>query len=265
VSKNVDGYRLSSYLYKDKQSKGGKLFAGPAWDYNLAWWNANYCAGDDPTGWAYEFGTICPGDGFQLPFWWAKLMTDPPFQAELKCRWNELRPTVLSNSSLNNYIDSTAAYLDESQARHFQAWPILGVWTWPNPSPLPTTYAEEITALKLWVTNRMTWLDANMPGVCNVGVGENSLSDAQLNIYPNPFNSDLDIEITLARSEKLKMELFDILGNKVNTFSEQEYTDGYHDIKLDLSSKHLSAGVYFLKISSDSGSIVKKITKSSNY
>jgi hypothetical protein len=31
-SKNIDGYRFSTYLYKDKDSKGGKLKMGPIWD-----------------------------------------------------------------------------------------------------------------------------------------------------------------------------------------------------------------------------------------
>ena len=33
-SKNADGYKLSSYVHKDKDSKGGKLVAGPIWDFD---------------------------------------------------------------------------------------------------------------------------------------------------------------------------------------------------------------------------------------
>lgn len=42
LSKNVDGYRLSTYLYKDKNDK---LTAGPLWDFNLSFGNANYYNG----------------------------------------------------------------------------------------------------------------------------------------------------------------------------------------------------------------------------
>jgi len=70
LAKNVDGYRLSTYLYKDKQSRGGKLVAGPAWDYDLAFYNANYCRGSDTVGWAWQFNGTCPGDFYQVPFWW---------------------------------------------------------------------------------------------------------------------------------------------------------------------------------------------------
>ncbi|MFM2039455.1 MAG: hypothetical protein RLZZ493_44, partial [Bacteroidota bacterium] len=46
ISKNVDGYRLSSFLHKEKNSNGGELRMGPVWDFNLAWWNADYCNGN---------------------------------------------------------------------------------------------------------------------------------------------------------------------------------------------------------------------------
>jgi len=52
LTRNVDGYRLSTYMYKDKDSKGGKLTMGPTWDHNLAWGNADYCNGSNTTGMA---------------------------------------------------------------------------------------------------------------------------------------------------------------------------------------------------------------------
>jgi hypothetical protein len=96
LSRNVDGYRLSSYLYKDKDSNGGKLHAGPAWDYDIAWGNANYCNGSALAGWAYQFGNICPSDGNQVPFWWSRLEEDSTFVNAVRCRWNHLRDNVLS-------------------------------------------------------------------------------------------------------------------------------------------------------------------------
>ena len=36
LSKNVDGYRLSTFLYKDSDENNGKLNMGPVWDYNLS-------------------------------------------------------------------------------------------------------------------------------------------------------------------------------------------------------------------------------------
>ena len=59
ITRNVDGYRLSSYFYKPRNSKNGKIVAGPVWDYDLAFRNADYCDGSKIYGWAYEFNNVC--------------------------------------------------------------------------------------------------------------------------------------------------------------------------------------------------------------
>ena len=165
ISKNVDGYRISSYLHKDKSKQ---LKAGPVWDYDIAFGNANYCSGSDTTGWAYLFS--CTGDSWQIPFWWQKLLQDTNYTNQMKCRWNAYRQSALSLSHVNGVIDSIASVLNESQAWNFNTWPILGTYVWPNPSPQPSTYAGEIQNLKNWMSTRLAWLDANMPGHCACSV-----------------------------------------------------------------------------------------------
>ena len=72
LSKNIDGYRLSTYFYKEKDSDGGKIVMGPWWDYNLALGNANYCDAANTEG--FEVNTVC---GNTNPFWWERLLEDP--------------------------------------------------------------------------------------------------------------------------------------------------------------------------------------------
>ncbi|MEI8203110.1 MAG: T9SS type A sorting domain-containing protein, partial [Bacteroidota bacterium] len=93
---------------------------------------------------------------------------DTSFTSNLKCRWIELRQNIFSNAAINAYIDTTVSLLSEAQVRHFTKWPILGVYTWPNPSPIPTSFAGEISALKAWIQARLSWMDANMPGFNNI-------------------------------------------------------------------------------------------------
>lgn len=259
ISKNVDGYRLSTFFYKDKQSKGGKLKAAPAWDYNLAWWNADYCGGNLTTGWAWDIGSVCPG-GWQPNFWWRRLLQDPLYTYELKCRWLDLRATTLKTSTLHAWVDSTAAYLNEAQGRHFQAWPILGVYTWPNPSPIPANYPGEINALKTWITNRLAWMDTNLPGICNVGINENTDAGIDLSVHPNPFTGSVTLRFELLQAEKLQIELTDIYGRSVYR-TEESYGQGYTEMLLDLSSKGLAQGTYFLKVNTSTGSIVRKLSR----
>ena len=85
VSNNIDAYRLSTFMYKDKN---GKLAMGPIWDFNLAFGNVNYCGGDLTNVWAYKFNERCSDDQWQIPFWWERLLQDPAFVEQLKQRWN---------------------------------------------------------------------------------------------------------------------------------------------------------------------------------
>lgn len=160
ISKNVDGYRLSTYFYKDKYSKGGKLKAGPAWDYDIAYMNADYCQAEIDTGWGYNISYVCPGNA--VPAYWERMMSDSLFRMRVRCRWVSLRQTVLHIDTVLAYIDSTVAYINAAQQRNFVTWPILGQATWPQPQPIPQNYAQEIARLKTWLTNRMDWLDAQI-------------------------------------------------------------------------------------------------------
>ena len=244
ISKNVDGYRLSTYLHKEKDSKGGKLRMGPMWDFNLAWWNADYCAGDDHTGWQYEFSNICPG-GWQVPTWWTRMLEDSWFQDELKCRWTTLRQTILSNNSLYAQIDSIAQYINEAKDRHFEQWPLLGTYTWPNPSPIPADYPGEITAFKQWILDRAAWIDANIPGTCHLGLIKEEI--ASLSVYPNPFREEIHVSWFSTGISNTKIKLFDLNGHEISTL-EKSPAYGMNEVKLDQFPGSLSSGIYWVEI-----------------
>jgi hypothetical protein len=97
ISKNVDGYRISSFLHKVRTSEGGKLYAGPLWDFNLGFGNANYCDGSAVAGWQINFYQICGGS---VPFWWGKLVQDQNYVHYLNCRWQEMRQGAWNTDSL---------------------------------------------------------------------------------------------------------------------------------------------------------------------
>jgi hypothetical protein len=166
--KNPDGYRLSTYFYKDRDSKGGKLTMGPLWDYNFAVGNSPTaaCNGQNPAGWAYQDNFTCDPVNWAkpMPFWWNELMKDPNFVNGLKDRWLVLRQGALSLPVINNFIDSTASLLAESQARNFTKWNILNI----NDGILISnggTYTSEVDSLKLWINQRLTWIDNNIDGL----------------------------------------------------------------------------------------------------
>lgn len=160
ITNNVDGYRLSTFMHKDKN---GLLTMGPIWDFNLGFGNADYCSGNATNVWAFEFNERCPGDSLQVAFWWKRLMEDPAFVARFQTRWNELRGGILSEGSIFSKVDSYVDALDRTGSidRNFQTWNVLGTYVWPN-SFVGQTYNQEIDFLKSWISERLLWMDTTI-------------------------------------------------------------------------------------------------------
>lgn len=149
-AKNIDGYRLSSYMFKDR---GGKLQMGPAWDFNLAFGNADYLEGWRTNGWYYA-----SMDDGSYP-WYGRLFQDIDFKQLWIDRWAEVRQGPWSTDALLRSVDEKMVYLAESQVRNYQKWPILGTYVWPN-WYIGKTYGDEVTWMKQWITGRMAWMDS---------------------------------------------------------------------------------------------------------
>jgi len=245
VSKNVDGYRISTYMNKERDSKGGKIRMGPVWDYDIAWHNADYCEGALSTGWAYQFP--CTDDWWQVPFWWSRLLEDPRYKNNLKCRWQYLRQNILSNAWFNTYIDSISGQLMDAQARNFTQWPILGVYVWPNPRPFATTYLGEVNTLKSWMHDRLNWLDKNMPGTCTIqtDIHETEANNA-LSIYPNPVSDKLYIAYSTDARTAVGITVFNTQGSVISPAKSFSRLAGEWTESIDVSN--FKPGIYLLRI-----------------
>jgi hypothetical protein len=159
LSKNPDGYRHSTFIYKDRDDNGGKLTMGPLWDFNMAYgWNIPH----DTDGWVEDDYLAISN-----PFWFSRLLDDTMYQNKLKCRWEYLRAKTLHKDSLFNFIDSISFYLDSAQQRNFQKWHVLGPLNDFSYS-FHVFYQKEIDILKAWLEARLVWLDSNMLGNCYI-------------------------------------------------------------------------------------------------
>lgn len=93
----------SCYMHKDR---GGKLTAGPVWDF--------------------DWGTFTPPSTVFLTatsIWYARLFMNPSFVARVKERWTA---NVANLEKLATYIDSTAGYIRESAEGNKAMWPVNG-------------------------------------------------------------------------------------------------------------------------------------------
>ena len=64
--------------------------------------------------------------------------------------------------------------------------------------------------------------------------------------YPNPFNPSTKIGYSIPNASNVKLIVFDIIGNKIETLIDGFQNQGYHIINFDAS--RLATGIYFYQL-----------------
>ena len=245
LAKNVDAYRLSTYIYKDKESIDNRLTAGPVWDFNHGFGNCDYGETWEVDNWLLEYN---PEGGDQMAFWWELLWEDLAFQHKAAVRYTELRQTIFSEEHIYSIIDSIADYLGPAVDRNFARWPLLGNYIWPNYYVFDT-YEEEIDYLKSWTAQRLAWMDSDIllsldPSPIAVGFRLNGP-------FPNPFNPSTVISYELPYDLNIEINIFNLLGRKVRSLLNETRPAGQGSTIWDGKTEngHLaSGGVYFISV-----------------
>lgn len=247
IGKHIDAFKLSFYMYKDKDSKGGKLNFGPLWDFNLGYGNFDFSCSPDPQGWAYEF----PDCGSWHPFWARKVADIPNMQHLTHCRWTKLRDGPLRTDSLLTYIDEQVALMGSAVDRNYKRWPVLGQYLWPN-SYVGNTYTEEISFLKEWLQTRLQWMDDHMKGDCDQYITTTTGVDHMgTSIYPNPATDRISVNWTTRESAILNF--YDANNNLMRSVSLEANSVTH------INLERLSAGLYTYMIAADeNGEIVER-------
>ena len=181
TAKNVDGYVLSTFLFKERS---GKINMGPIWDYNGSLGGADYFCNYDPAGWLYEFdentcsdasgcgsrgegGATFPADNRNAYNWYERLFDDPEFLLKYADRWFQLRENFFTTKNVLADIDNNVSVLTDNGApnnavvRNFTRWDIdRRVWPnlWDN-CHSNTEYMDYVNWLKTWLELRLDWMD----------------------------------------------------------------------------------------------------------
>jgi len=84
-----------------------------------------------------------------------------------------------------------------------------------------------------------------------------------LSIFPNPFNQTNEISFTLSIPQNVKIEVFNIRGQKITTLTDEDYAIGSHSISWNGKNelgKNVANGTYLYKIHFDKGNtILRKV------
>ncbi|MBN2009434.1 T9SS type A sorting domain-containing protein [candidate division KSB1 bacterium] len=114
-----------------------------------------------------------------------------------------------------------------------------------NPASLTVNTAKSITA----TFQQSTGVEDNTEIPVEYSLSQN---------YPNPFNPSTTISFSLKKSGKASMELFNVMGQKVATIFDQQFTAGSHRIRFN--AINLPAGIYFYQLKSGNYQAIKKLT-----
>lgn len=157
ISLNEDAGKFSTWMY---QTLGGKLCAGPLWDFNNAFDNS--------------FDGSVRGVGFVMlgkPLF-SMLFRDEKFTEQVIERYRELREGMLGDEYVSDYIDEVVEYLGPAAERNWEVWgytmdpevvPQLDSSQRLDPvSRNATSYEEAVSDLKEAFLYRLGWLDENM-------------------------------------------------------------------------------------------------------
>jgi len=122
------------------------------------------------------------------------------------------------------------------------------------------------------ITLRFNTMNVEMPSSVNADVTMNEanaspLADVLLQAipseftlnqnYPNPFNPTTNIKFALPQSSIVKLEVFNVLGQRVATLVNGEMNAGYHTVMFDASN--LASGVYVYRINTGEHMQVKRM------
>ncbi len=151
---NYDAGFNSTYIYSDYS---GRLKMGPVWDFDQAMDN-------DPLNAAKLDSTA-----FHDAPWFRKLLRDPEFTLLILERYHELRQSILSDQSIQSFIDRTIQGLGSSIERDWARWGYFYrdggylLTESPNqPDRNAKTYEEEIEKLKTVLSTHGAWMDERL-------------------------------------------------------------------------------------------------------
>ncbi|MGM0704436.1 MAG: T9SS type A sorting domain-containing protein, partial [Bacteroidota bacterium] len=83
-------------------------------------------------------------------------------------------------------------------------------------------------------------------------------TEITLTAYPNPVQSQATVQYTLTEAEDVRFEVYDMLGRRVATLTNERKQAGVHEMQFDAND--LASGVYFGRLHVGGETLTQKIT-----
>ena len=161
VTKNIDGFRFSTFFQKDR---GGKIKMEPVWDWNLSFGNAN-----GKQGWLPEYG-IGP-NWTTSNIHGSAACSKTPTSAKVRRSLGPAPHDGVCGVEHSRAHWRPGCAVGRSDDAEFPALAHLGKRIWPN-YYVGRSYEEEVNWMKDWIATRVTWIDRQFVAAPTVARGE---------------------------------------------------------------------------------------------
>jgi len=187
----------------------------------------------------------------------------------LYTRNNQIRDYCVANdkilfdfADIESYDPDGTYYPDESD---YCNW----CYTWCSSHDCPWCSCSHSHCFNCWQKGKaFWWLLARVSGwSSSVGVEPDGGTDlpetfALEQNYPNPFNPRTEIHFTLPSAGHVKLEIFNIVGQKVTTIIDGSLSAGNHTIQWDGNDSYgrqVATGIYFYRLKAGGSIDTKKM------
>jgi uncharacterized repeat protein (TIGR02543 family) len=153
--KNIDTGFSSFYMYRHA---GGKLFAGPPWDFDATLGSSPSRGNGGPTG-IYVGQSVQVFSSRTASELLISLYATPAYKQAVIQRWKELSPNIESyvHQTFTNEMVETYRF---AMGRNYVRWPSpQGYGPQVSQETAENNWASNIGILKKWLLDRITWLN----------------------------------------------------------------------------------------------------------
>ena len=169
-----------------------------------------------------------------------------------------------NHMNFSSQVDFTLHYTDEQMMSSHMDESTLGVSYWDNQSsswkdiqgPILDKGKNTLTFSSNEVSNFVVITGDEK--VTAIGDAKNIVHDFALKQnYPNPFNPVTIIPFEINKTSRVRLTIYNVLGQKIATVTNRVYAAGIH--KINFNAENLSSGMYIYKLEVNGRSAMRQM------